>query len=161
MVRLRRFGARAVVALSLVVPWIAVGCGEDDGIGTRYPVTGNVTYDGKPVASGTITFNPDNPDAGRVATGIIRDGYYSLTTMANDDGALPGPYKVAIVAKDEDDSVKVDTKKGGGSRNPANVIKVAKAAKDLIPKKYISIATSELTAVVKEQTNSIPFDLKD
>ena len=69
---------------------IAAGCGEDDGIGTRYPVTGNVTYNGKPVESGMITFTPDNPDAGRVATGNIRDGYYSLTTLAPDDGALPG-----------------------------------------------------------------------
>ena len=161
MVRLSQCGARVIVALGIAAPWIVVGCGEDDGIGRRYPVTGNVTYAGKPVASGMITFNPETPDGGRVATGTIRDGYYSLMTMSPDDGALPGSYKVTIQAKSEDESVRVDAKKGGGSRNPANIIKVARAAKDLIPAKYNSIKDSDLTAVVKEQSNSIPFDLKD
>jgi len=161
MIRGTNFEVRAVMALCAAALAMASGCGDNDGIGKRYPVTGMVNYDGKPVEKGTITFTPDRAEGGRVASGTITNGSYSLTTQAPNDGALPGSYKVSVVAKKPDESVKVAPNQGGSGRNPANILKVAKAAKDLVPTKFSSPEKSGLTAVVKEQSNNIPIDLKD
>ena len=95
------FAITLVVAAMVVV----VGCGGDDsGLARRYSVKGKVTYKGEPVPYGTVNFVPTKPPTpeGRAATGEIKDGYYSLTTAGNFDGALPGEYNVAIVALDMD-----------------------------------------------------------
>ena len=64
-------------------------------------VKGRVTYQGKPVPKGTITFQATAPE-GRNATGQIDpDGYYTLQTEEPGDGALVGSYLVAISARDE------------------------------------------------------------
>ena len=96
---------RVAVALSVSAVVVVLGCGGDDsGLGRRYKVTGKVTYKGEPVPQGTVNFVPTKPPPpeGRAATGEIKDGYYSLSTTGNDDGALPGDYNVAIVAMDID-----------------------------------------------------------
>ena len=84
---------------------VVLGCGGDEsGLGRRYKVTGKVTYKGAAVPHGTVNFIPTKPPPpeGRAATGEIKDGYYSLSTTGNDDGALPGDYNVAIIAMDID-----------------------------------------------------------
>ena len=45
-----------------------IGCGEDDGIGKRYPVKGIVTLQGEPVPKGTVNFMPE--EAGGVAPSV-------------------------------------------------------------------------------------------
>ena len=50
------------VASAIVV--IASCGGSDDGLGTRFPVAGKVTYNGKPLEKGAISFVPDNPKGG-------------------------------------------------------------------------------------------------
>jgi hypothetical protein len=145
------------VATVLVVS--APGCGDDSGIGTRYPVSGTVTYKSQPVEKGRITFTPAKSE-GRVAAGDIQDGSYSLTTVANNDGALPGSYKVSFVSKDVDLS-QVTANQKGGSPRPKDVIKANKTAKNLIPVKFGNAETSGKTAEVKEATNTINFDLTD
>ena len=87
---------------------LSAGCG-DDGYGRRYPVSGKVTYKGQPLKQGTITFTPADANTGRTASGHIVDGAYALTTVDNEDGALPGPYQVAIA------SVEVDAEQGRGT----------------------------------------------
>ena len=64
-----------------------LGC-SDDGLGKRYQVTGKVTYKGAAVESGSISFVPEAPD-GHGAAGQIKDGTYTLTTLGENDGALP------------------------------------------------------------------------
>ena len=64
----------------------------------RYPVSGTVTYRDQPVKHGQIHFLPETV-GGRSATGVIEDGWYSLTTMVPNDGAVPGKYQVTIVSK--------------------------------------------------------------
>jgi hypothetical protein len=47
-----------------------------------------------------MTFYPiDTAGTVRAATGTIQNGYYTLSTIGDRDGALPGRYRVAIVAK--------------------------------------------------------------
>src|SRR5438105_15117329 len=75
---------------------------SDDGFGRqRYSVQGTVTYKGENLAKGQISFVPDAP-GGQAASGRIENGYYSLSTLTPGDGALPGKYKVTVVAKDFD-----------------------------------------------------------
>ena len=61
------------------------------------PVSGTVSSNGQPVASGKIVFLPRNP-AGQQANSQIISGRYSLTSFALNDGALPGTYDVVVVS---------------------------------------------------------------
>ncbi len=67
---------------------ILAGCGgSGDG---EADVSGNVTIDGKPLATGDIIF--ESPDGSQTpARGQIKDGLYIVKT-------LPGPKKVKITA---------------------------------------------------------------
>jgi len=139
---------------------LVVGCGDDTGLAKRYPVSGTVTYKGEPVEKGTINFIHTAPD-GRDASGTIANGRYSLTTATPDDGALPGPYKVTVVAQNIDTTELNAISKGGQHHHDAAFAKAAKNAKNLVPARYKLADTSDLTAEVKPQSNSIPLELKD
>lgn len=159
----------ALLALGLVT---TIGCGADDGLGQRYRVYGTVTYNGQPLPRGNISFAPDSA-TGRAASGVIVDGSYSLTTLDPDDGALPGQYKVSVIAKEADpSSVTVEPKRRGKmtdeqkrrytAENPQlAALQANKLAKDLIPPKYSSPATSGIAREVKAERNQIDIDLKD
>ena len=154
---------RSVAALLAGMAVITVfGCGDDTGIGKRYPVSGTVKFKGEPVPKGRIDFKPVDPTKGRPATGEIRDGSYSLTTLTPDDGALPGQYKVTVTSKEVDTSqvTKTVMEKGGGGRQ-YEIAKAAAAAKNLVPAKYSLADTSGLTATVEERSNTIDFDLQE
>ena len=98
MMILRSYKSTALAAVVGVGVWAFVGCG-DDGLPRRYPVYGTVTYKGKPVESGTITFTPRDLHNGRSAGGTIKDGNYSLASLTTDDGAMAGHYKVSVIAQ--------------------------------------------------------------
>lgn len=159
----RQLRAWTVLVVSGIGLATTAGCGDDTGLGTRYSVSGTVTYNGTPLEKGQITFEPVKSEgSSRAANGVIEKGSYSLTTATPGDGALPGEYKVKIVAKEVDDSKVRETiaQKGGGGRQ-LEIAKATKAAKNLIPAKYQLTETSQLTATVKEQSNTFDFDLKD
>jgi hypothetical protein len=81
--RIPSLGVRAMSWLTLV--WLACGCGP------RFAnMSGTVTYQGKPVAGGTITFF----DAGnRAASGaILPDGSYAVAKVT------VGRARIAVVA---------------------------------------------------------------
>jgi hypothetical protein len=129
--------SRVVAALALGL----AGCGGGSG---TVPVRGTVTYKGKSVPSGTVTFIPD---AGPHATGEIGpDGSYTLTTYKAGDGAVPGSYKVVVVAM-EDTSNRLPEER-------------ASLPPPIVPTKYTSVATTDLTAQVKDGENTIDFELK-
>ena len=137
------------------------GCGEDEGLGQRYPVHGRVMYRSQPLEIGRIAFHPiDTAGPARDATGTIQNGYYTLSTIGGDDGALPGSYRVAIVAKSAESSKLQPIVPGGAARH-SDVIKAARQAKDLIPSKYTSPRLSPLIREVKAETNRFDFELED
>lgn len=74
------------------------GCGGGDQMETA-TVTGKVTQDGKAVTGGTITFYPkaeEGKPSGKPATGEVgSDGSYTLSTYANNDGAVVGMHEVS------------------------------------------------------------------
>lgn len=144
-----------------------VGCGSADGLGRRYSVYGTVTYKGEPVEKGVINFMPDDAK-GRAAFSLIENGSYTLSTNGDRDGALSGKYKVTVVSKQVDmaKAEQLFKEKAKGKMENSIIpkdfmIKATKSAKNLVPARYSTPETSKLTAEVKEQSNSIPFELTD
>jgi hypothetical protein len=126
----------ALVVLSLT------GCGERRS-GTAI-VRGKVTLNGKPVPNGTVNFIPE---MGPSATGEIQpDGSYTLTTYKPGDGAVLGAHKVVIVAMADNAGMLPE------ARSPL--------PPPIVPVKYTSPATTDLTAQVEDKENTIDFDLK-
>jgi hypothetical protein len=154
-------GGAALIAIGLC---LLPGCGDDTGLGKRYPVYGTVTYKDSPVEAGRVSFIPvdaKNQDQ-RPAAGDITNGSYSLTTHTPGDGALPGEYFVTIASKLVDDSkVKETIQKYGGGGRQQDVAKAAAQAKNLIPGKYQLPETSKLKVTVKESSNKFDFPLTD
>jgi hypothetical protein len=129
--------------LAFAVVILATGC-SDAGKSRVAIVRGKVTYKGKAVPHGTLTFIPDS---GPPATGEIQpDGAYSLTTYAPGDGAVIGHHKVLIVAMQDN-----------AGRLPEERLPLPPP---IIPAKYTSPATTPLTADVLEHENTIDFELK-
>jgi len=73
-------GKRIVAAFCVLCCAAMAGCGEKSNRGT---VSGNVTLDGQPIASGTIRFVPSD---GGTATSeaMIADGKYSVSVPAGE-----------------------------------------------------------------------------
>lgn len=73
---------------------VAAGCGRQAGP-RRYPISGTVTYAGKPLAAGKISFEPDT-DRGNTGPGgygdIVAGRYQTYRSM----GAVGGPHRVVI-----------------------------------------------------------------
>lgn len=75
----------------------ATGCG--DGRPDRVPVSGQVTVDGVALTGGYIQFVPAD---GRPSGGSIdAEGRFTLNCFADQDGAIPGEHRVAVVATEE------------------------------------------------------------
>jgi major membrane immunogen (membrane-anchored lipoprotein) len=140
---------------------LVVGCGDSTGLPKRYPVSGKVTYNGEPVKSGTIVFEPSDISSGRFGNGTIEDGYYKLSTSGEGpDGALPGDYKIIIISKSVD-MAQVEANRKGGAGRQDDVFKAEKKAKSNVPQKYARSDTSGLTAKVEEKSNTFDFTLTD
>lgn len=116
------------------------GCGGDSNIA---PVSGKVLLDGQPLPQGLVT---TLPAAGRGARGVIQsDGSFKLGTLTESDGAVIGMHQVSVIAYDK----------------PANAGPESGPGKLMIPEKYVSPATSELTIEVKaDGENSPVLELK-
>ncbi len=92
-----RYRVGHVVALLSALA--AVGCGSSGP--TMGRVSGTVTYKGKPLEKGTVTFlstDGERPNA----TGPIQAGSYTLQTTEPGDGAVVGEYKIAVSDIDPD-----------------------------------------------------------
>jgi hypothetical protein len=160
----------------LAVPAVAVmtSCGTtDDGLGQRYPVSGSVTYNGNALEKGDISFVPEDAK-GVGASGLIENGKYTISTGGNNDGARAGKYKVTITAKEDPlAKAKADFDKARGARKdkvgtedravvPREfMVKASAAAKSLIPAGYGDVRSTNLTAEVKAESNTINFELSD
>ncbi len=136
-----RFRCLVVAAVALT----AIACGSTGPGMTQ--VSGKLTYQGKPVPKGLVSFVPASP-GGRIATGQIdENGNYQLQTESPGDGALYGDYLVTISARDD---VVLDY-----------IPKKPVPPKYLVPARYEGPDTSGLKATVAKGAGSINFDLKD
>lgn len=98
------------------------------------PVKGTITYKGRPVTKGVVSFEPDY---GRSASGDLQpDGTFVLGTYKAGDGAVAGVHRVSV--------------SGTG----------IKSSKELVPRKYTQPNTSGLEADVSREKSEFTFDLK-
>lgn len=109
-------------------------------------VTGDVQFNGQPLANGLIHFEPID-GKGTSAARQIKDGKYEF---AADSQMKPGKYKVSIRATPPDSGLDADAAMNGGPQKPFV---------DPIPKKYSD--NTELTAeVTSDGPNELDFDLQ-
>ncbi|MEQ1828734.1 MAG: hypothetical protein ABL921_22415 [Pirellula sp.] len=128
-----------IVGLFLASVLFLGGC-SDSGL---VSVKGTVTFNKKPVTSGTISFISD--DNATAYGNLKADGSYELMTERPGDGARPGSYKVIVVAMQDQENLLPEQR----SPLPAPTV----------PFKYTSLATTDLTAKVEKKANKIDFDL--
>jgi len=124
---------------------VFAGCGRSDL--PTVPVQGTVTYNGKPVVSAMVKFDPVDAAKVRPAMGTTDDqGHYTAGTTATAKGVMPGEYKVSILAY-----------------LPPPPGKKADIGPLAIPKRYTDVKSSGLTASIGERDKSkvIDFELKD
>jgi hypothetical protein len=117
---------------------VTVGCGGSGLVSVK----GKVTYEDKPVTSGTVNFISED---GSAYGELKPDGSYELMTNEPGDGARPGTYKVTVIAMQDQGSALPEAK------NPL--------PPPTVPLKYTSLATTDLTAEVGNKDNVINFQL--
>lgn len=136
-------GAVVVGIAGLVVGLI--GCGKSGP--ETVSVTGTVTYQGKPVTNGMISFLPVDPQKGRSAMGKIDSGgRYVAMTSETLRGLLPGEYIVTVAA----------FKTPIADLSPA---KSAPADNLVVPARYTDPKTSPLKLSVAASDRSKTFDI--
>jgi hypothetical protein len=157
-----------VVGLAFLLGASVLGCGGGgEGAGQREkttPVSGTVTYQGRPVVDAAVAFVPDAP-TGRGAFGRTdSQGKYKIMTFVAGDGAVPGSYKVTVTkqlaeapgktAETGDDDY-VDPETAGAAAAPAKPV-------GMLPVKYSTAASTPLTATVPDgAAQTIDFELTD
>jgi len=125
---------KAIHRLSLVICTLClsavVGCGGGD----NYAITGTAKIKGNgPLTKGVIHFDSGK---GHYAGQIQSNGSYSV--QGDVTGAPPGNYKVYFSGTDEGDYTSL---------------------KPVIHKRYMDMASTDLTAEVKPQSNKLDFEL--
>ena len=136
---------RSIVLLCAVWAMSSLAGCSDSGP-KRFGVTGKVDFDGKPVSTGTIRFEPAGKEIFS-AEGLIADGNYSI---AAERGLTTGDYQVYISSADPKQMVKPEEAPGGGGIRPM--------AKDIIPKKY-NLKTTLKGSVKDSPSNVLDYSL--
>jgi len=113
-----------------------------------HPVRGRVTWDGAPAVGAMVAYwlpdakDKDGKKANRVSDAWVEaDGTYAMSAYAAFDGLPEGEYKVTVELRQP--FFELDGKLG----------------KNLLPEKYASHLTSELSAKVKTGKNEFDFQL--
>ena len=126
------------LAFVLITALVAAGCG-----GKRpYPVEGKIVFSDGTAATALAGFLVGMDSGGQVgANGMVQaDGSFRVGTYENDDGALPGKYRVSLTPPDP----------------PLD----QPAPKPIIDPKYGDFATSGLNAEIKAGSNPITLTVE-
>lgn len=86
-----------VLAAGIVIG--LAGCGEPADKPLLVPATGKVTFQGKGLTAGSITFFPDRDAEYQkdAPTSLLQlDGSFTMKTFPFGDGVAPGKYKVCL-----------------------------------------------------------------
>ena len=138
------FGRCKGIAIALVVIFVsslaAAGCRRSD----MAPVSGRVTFEGRPVPKAIVRFVPESRPM--AAAGTDDDGRYRLTTRRPMDGAYIGRHKVIVTA----------WMPGAGDTSGV----AAEPERPDIPKVFRNAVTSPLNVeVTAEGPNQFDFEL--
>ncbi len=121
----------------LILP-LMVGCGGSAI--ERFPVSGEVLIDGRPLGSGTIRFVPEE---GRPSSAAIQsDGRFELASESvgrtKEIGVAPGHYRVQVASSKIVDDKTIQWN---------------------APAKYADFRTSDLAVVIEKPTNDLRIQL--
>ncbi len=136
----------------------ATGCGTAAPERPRtVPVTGTVTYRGKPVEGAVVSLLADKvPQA---ATGTTSSaGRFQLSTFDDRDGAVPGSHRATVV------KLVPELQQQPGEDADAYTSRVfgKDPGKSTLPAKYASVRTTPLTPEIKaDGPNELQLDLVD
>lgn len=148
------------VGLSLL-GLIALGCssGGDDGP-SRVPASVTITYQGTPVEGAHVTLVPEGQ--GHAAFGRTNEqGRAILSTLGEDDGAVPGSYRLTVRKSETEGTGNVSGGEIGAMPANAEAMQAPKT-RHLLPEKYAKKDTTDLTVTVSEnEENEFAFDLQD
>lgn len=145
--------AWVVVVCCCLVAWLAaVGCQPAGQGAATYPVTGTVTYQGKPVDGARVVLSPAAEGTGAQAAAGETDaqGRYKID-------AVPGEY-IVLVSKYPKPA---GTGGGGQEYTPPEEGQVAPTPENLLPKKYETAVTSPLRLRVEARENVFDIQLSD
>ena len=139
------------------------GCGSEKK-GNReptFPVTGKITYKGRPIEGADVTFYCKEKD--RSAFGRTdSEGAFKLTTFASNDGAVPGKHVVVVTKVDVPPPTKIADISDPAYQPPKEGQSTSPPAKKLLPARYMDVKTSDLIAVVNgDGPNDMTLELKD
>ncbi|MDB5391569.1 MAG: hypothetical protein JWM11_7215 [Planctomycetaceae bacterium] len=138
---MRQLSALRNVPFALLISIGCLGCGGGTDRPKLGKITGTVTYKGKAIPEGEITFYPEN---GRSATGQISSGEITdVHTFDPDDGLPVGKLKVTVSAYN-------------GPKDD-----MYKPPKLITPEKYNNVKTTDLSVDIEPGENSKNFELKD
>lgn len=130
------------VAVVIVFVSLTAGCQKEEQR-SHFPVSGYVTFEGKAVNGGTVTFHRTDTSGGGE---IDSRGYFTV----NGDGLKPGEYFVAIIPP-----APFDTPPTFAVDGPPRVAREFPE----FPCKYRSPVTSEFRVSVQEVNNVFRFEM--
>jgi len=116
--------------LAIVALFAIAGCG--DGRPGTVPVSGTVTYQGKPVAEAQVVFMAEGARPASAVTDA--EGRFTLSTFAPDDGAVAGEHRVTVSRWEK--------------ANPADT-SLYPEMKSVLPVKYSNPAETPLSRTVE------------
>jgi hypothetical protein len=133
------------VWLFVALVTIVSGC---DSPGPRLaPVSGNLTQNGQPIVEAKIVLHPVEPQLTQLPLPMAitdESGRFAMTTLASNDGALPGKYKVTV-------ELRAPRKSGE---------ETIRDGSHLLPQRYSNPATSDLVReVVAGENHWEPINL--
>ena len=145
---MRRYFARFAVCFGLILSGSLAGCGSGDEL-PREAISGTVSLDGQPLATGVIQFRPASQAEPVPAGAHIKDGAFNIPRA---EGLTPGNYRVIINAAG--DARTLTAAESSGEK----AIKRGGLAPELIPSQYNNNST--LTAKVEAgKPNTFEFTL--
>lgn len=105
------------------------------------PVRGVVLFDQRPLPSANVVFIPERGRSASAQSGA--DGTFALTTYNPGDGAIVGPHRVTVTARES------------GQANTPGAPGVMRPGRSLIPEHYSNTATSGLKYDVAETKENV------
>ena len=136
-----RLSLRATEGLYFALFFLVIaGCGGESDF--KVSVSGDVTYDGKPIATGDIRFIPEAGPKAPGAGGTIKDGSYSLEGKQS---LHQGSYRIEVKGFRNRD----------GSEGPVNLSDAEADYVQFVPSKFNTHSELQLTI-----DSSTPNDLR-
>jgi hypothetical protein len=138
--------SRRAIIINVILGWaMLIVCGCNDAI-KRQEITGEVKFQGQPIAEGIINFAPMDGQATGDGAQII-NGKYRIPL---DKGLSPGKYRISIYAG--------NGTSGQGDASPDAPNRGPIAAKERIPPEYNENSTL-IRDVTKSGPNNFDFDI--